>query len=169
MTNYWTQEDKIKLRDLVEQGLTASVIATYFPGKTRNAVIGVAHRNNLKLKGTAGGSVSRSIKPRQPKQKSASEKKPVKKAFSPSIFEKRLFNKIKVFEQMLKEENLPELPPKMYSPKNKTILDLQRFDCRAIIGPVKGIDTVYCGDNVIEGQSWCAAHSFIYTKPDPRK
>lgn len=43
----WTPDDKIKLHELWDAGDSASKIAAQLPGKTRNAVIGMAHRLGL--------------------------------------------------------------------------------------------------------------------------
>ncbi len=40
----WTPEEQDKLRELWEAGFSARKIALQLPGKTRNAVVGNAHR-----------------------------------------------------------------------------------------------------------------------------
>ena len=43
----WNEENTKKLRDLWKKGFTASQIAALISGKSRNAIIGRAHRLNL--------------------------------------------------------------------------------------------------------------------------
>ena len=43
----WNDENTKSLRDLWKKGLTASQIAAQIPGKSRNAIIGRAHRLGL--------------------------------------------------------------------------------------------------------------------------
>ena len=43
----WNEENTKSLRDLWKKGLTASQIAAQIPGKSRNAIIGRAHRLGL--------------------------------------------------------------------------------------------------------------------------
>ena len=47
----WNEENTKKLQELWKKGLTASQIAAQIPGKSRNAIIGRAHR--LKLESRA--------------------------------------------------------------------------------------------------------------------
>jgi hypothetical protein len=63
------------------------------------------------------------------------------------------------------------LPPKVKEPHSiddmlpdsipataKTLMDLNPHDCRKIIGPVDGANTLYCGARVVESKSYCPEH-----------
>ena len=49
----WTAEKEVKLRELWKKGHTASQIASVIGDKTRNAIIGKAHRLNLESRTTS--------------------------------------------------------------------------------------------------------------------
>ena len=49
----WTAEKEGKLRELWKKGHTASQIASILGDKTRNAIIGKAHRLNLESRTTS--------------------------------------------------------------------------------------------------------------------
>ena len=47
----WTDEEEQRLREQVAQGLSAAQIAVSFPGKSRNAILGKAHRLGMRING----------------------------------------------------------------------------------------------------------------------
>ena len=55
----WNEETTKRLRDLWTKGLTASQIAAKIPGKSRNAIIGRAHRLNLESRAVSKKSTPR--------------------------------------------------------------------------------------------------------------
>ena len=64
----WTPEKEKKLRELWKKGYSASQISSMIEGKTRNAVIGKAHRLKLEARSTSRKS---EVKDHQPKKDSA--------------------------------------------------------------------------------------------------
>lgn len=149
----WKNKEIELIAKLVDKGYSAAMIALNFKGRTRNSVIGVCHRNGIKL-------LSNSKKETSPKvPKSILRKKKPKQLSLPFMVAPKLL-------LPSKEEEVP------YTPVNKTILELDNLflQCRAILGPVKGMDTLYCGNAVAEGTSWCKYHLDLYTvPPNPRR
>lgn len=141
----WSITDIQKIRKLAAEGKTSSQISAHFKDATRNAIMGLCHRNNIQLSGRKPplmGSVPRAARPSPPRLLKP-KNNPIKKAIP-------------------KYEDLP-MP---YVPGNKTLLTVGYFDCRAILGPTNGVHTVYCGAIVVPGKSWCAHHMSIYTVPN---
>ena len=52
----WTQEECLVVKAMVHKGLSASEIARQLPGRTRNSVLGLVHRNGWTKKGRAKAS-----------------------------------------------------------------------------------------------------------------
>src|SRR5262245_38199027 len=59
----WSKDEEMRLRDCVDQNMSASQIAARIAGYTRNAIIGKINRLGLRLKGAP------SRPPRPPRQK----------------------------------------------------------------------------------------------------
>lgn len=136
------------------------MIAAMFPGKTRNSIIGLVHRNRQKLNIPKRATVV--SKPAAPKPKPEP-----RRVASISVAAQKLNNKFKAVEAKIREEAAPSA--ESYSPGNKTILTLRAFDCRAVIGPVDEERTVYCGAIVMAGTSWCKHHFDLYTIKQEKK
>lgn len=49
--------------------------------------------------------------------------------------------------------------------KHVTMMQLKPRHCRYIIGPSKGPDTLYCGEQKAHGVSYCPAHALIVYEP----
>lgn len=93
MTVVWTDEARDLIAELLEQGCSAAEIATHFPGKTRNAIIGIVTRDkrlaNIGFKANPGGRAGnyvppaktillgrQSSKPPKPPKKTAPKRQP---------------------------------------------------------------------------------------------
>lgn len=50
----WTDAEKSKVVEFIAAGMSASAIAAQFEGRTRNAVIGLSHRMQKRLKNPSG-------------------------------------------------------------------------------------------------------------------
>ena len=153
MSALWSTTERKKMSDMAAKGYTARQIATAM-NKTRNAIIGFAHRNGIRL-GVVCHLPSKAEKAierrRNVEERAKSERRgPLN------------WNKIKVKSEVKPPrpvvENLFTPDPK----KNVTFMELKGFHCRSIVGPPKGVDTIYCGQKVDLGKSWCAYHQKQY-------
>ena len=143
----WLDKEVEQIRKFAAEGKTAREIASYFDGRTRNAIIGLCMRKGIKLlasKSTISKreAIRHSGLPRRVIRKKLQTHTPVRRP--PTFF--------------------PDRPPVKGS-THKTMLELGYFDCRAIIGEVDGINTKYCGCMVTAGKSYCDEHRKIYFVP----
>jgi hypothetical protein len=160
MTKYWSSEDIQKVKELWDLGHSSTMIAAMFPGKTRNSIIGLVHRNRDRLAIPKRQTVVSKRPPARPKSEP-------RRVVSASVVQKKVDNKFKLFEAKLRKEAEP--PPEAYHAGNKTIFNLRAFDCRAIIGTPDGEKSVYCGNIVMAGTSWCKHHFDLYTVKQEKK
>jgi hypothetical protein len=146
-----TKERNRKIAELWELGRTSGEIAREL-AISRNIVMGVIHRFRAN-----GENISRRIE--------------MKIVIEPPEEE---------VEPVVKQSNKPDRPPKIRAlplPEeppappmtggNCTFMGLTYRSCRYIIGPVKGLDTIYCGEPKA-GRSFCKEHEtacYIYAKP----
>ena len=161
--NKWAKDDIETIRRLVAKGLTAQQISKQFYKVTRNAIIGVCFRNGITF------------------PKSSMVGKPSKEKMRANLIrQKALLLKEKRAERRrqlrawktMSPEPEQVKPPTFYpEPKAntesqlKTFMEIRSGDCRAIIGDVSGIDTIYCAAAVKDGSSWCNHHHKIFTVP----
>lgn len=149
MIKPWSVEEINKVRKLAGEGKSASQIAKFFPERTRNSVIGICHRKDIALAGHRNSGNSGTVK------------KVAAKRFK---FPPRALRIVSPPEKKTARQ-YKELPVP-YKPGNKTLLNVGLFDCRAILGPTNAQFTVYCGDIVVPGKSWCKHHLALYTVPN---
>lgn len=154
--NAWPPEDIQKLKDLLFDGLSFSQIGARL-GRSRNAVIGKAHREGLS--GTA--EYKKCHKPARPGGRVPKAKKKPKPW---TQFERK---SAAVFASE------PFTPgPELVIPPNerKGILDLQENDCRWPIGDPQKADFHFCNRKKVPGLAYCEAHSRrAYQPPENRK
>lgn len=138
----WTAEQTEELKRLYGEGLSCSAIAAVM-GKSRNAVIGRAHRIGLERRGAgkraeieAGN--RRGSKPQQPREKTT----PRVRSLRPS------------------QEQI-ELRVAAVDPLHIGLLDLESHHCRYPYGDTPNI--TFCGHQVFAGFSYCAPHFFLCT------
>lgn len=161
----WTEQDEDTLRRMVREGYTGSEIASVIK-KTRNSVVGKAARLQLGL-----GSVRKRDVPKVSVAKTAPARtlKPTKiQSFG---FVQQPFQKSKKYKPFIEpkdsSQTLPGMDLTTYDVQNKikggiTILDLHYYSCRAILGPVNGVNTIYCGEATVIGKSFCPHHCLRY-------
>ena len=131
----WTPERENKLKDLWSKGHTASQIAAIIGNTTRNAVIGKAHRLNLKAR--------------------AVSKK------NPSISKKNddADEKIKSKSQSRKSRFKSLLLDKDFEPENpKQLEELTDDTCRWPIGHPYEKEFYFCGRKPLEKFPYCKLH-----------
>ena len=125
----WTYERVEKLRQLWEEGLTASRIATELGDVTRNAVIGKAHRLGL-----SGRMVSK------------------KSNSGISIIRKKRVN-------ISQSQKVIDISPIIDEPMNPIVFqDIRDGLCRWPLGEPEDINFKFCGRNTKEGIVYCQSH-----------
>ena len=144
----WNEENTKKLRELWKKGFTASQIAEQIPGKSRNAIIGRAHRLNLESRVTSKKSTS--------KVKTESYNVPETKT-------QKLGRKAR-FKALLLDKNFePENP--IYNLENLT-----DSTCRFPLGHPKNDSTFhFCGRKPFEKSVYCRLHLILCFQPKNAK
>jgi len=139
----WTDENVEKLRQLWDEGLSASEIAKRL-GITKNSVVGKVHRLCL----TARQS------PIKNKDVPETKVEPVVE-IAPQIIEEKV-------EVEIVEEVKP-IVEKRYkrSPNNVKLMELDSHTCRWPIGDPRDEDFCFCGKKVRSGKTYCDEHSAI--------
>jgi hypothetical protein len=147
----WTWEEIKFVSDLASKGFSAKNIALELIGRNRNSVIGMCHRRGIKL-------LQKTRQKEQPYLPLSNKEREKKKQPNYNINKPKKVRlpPIKVLETH-KDEN--------FVPLYKTLEDLRYFECKAIVGPIKNMETPYCGHPVVAGKSWCPYHFKIYTVP----
>jgi GcrA cell cycle regulator len=157
----WTDERVTLLRQLWEDGQSASKIAAQLGGVTRNAVIGKVHRLGLS---------GRVIKPAE--DVAAARRKPVQ--------EVEIETAIAVVEAeapepvaILAHRPAPDFPVPAAAPEpvalaasqRVTIMDLRESMCRWPIGDPTTPEFGFCGARSITGLPYCTHHAQIAYQP----
>ena len=125
----WTYERVEKLKQLWEEGLTASRIATELGEVTRNAVIGKAHRLGL-----SGRMVSK------------------KSNSGVSIIRKKKVN-------INQSQKIIDISPDIDEPMNPTAFqDIRDGLCRWPLGEPEELNFKFCGRITREGVVYCQSH-----------
>ena len=125
----WTYERVEKLKQLWDEGHTASRIAAELGEVTRNAVIGKAHRLGL-----SGRMASK------------------KSTGGITIIRKKKVN-------LYKNQKIIDISPTIDEPMNPTMFnDIKDGLCRWPLGEPDEIDFKFCGRSTKEGIVYCQAH-----------
>ena len=131
----WTPEKEKKLRELWKKGLSASQIASMLEGTTRNAVIGKAHRLNLKARNTTR----------------KTEVKANKQVNGPQEIKYQKLGRKAKFKALLLDKNFEkENPIKFDEITDKT--------CRWPIGHPHESSFYFCGRTPMEKFPYCKLH-----------
>ena len=127
----WTWEEIKFVSDLASKGYSAKNIALELVGRNKNSVIGICHRKGIPL-------LQRTLPKEQLPHALPRKEREKRKGASFNIKNPKPVRlpPIKTFETH-KDEN--------FVPLNKTLDNLRYFECRAIVGPIKHMDTLYCG------------------------
>lgn len=179
MVNFWSDYEVEKLKKLIAERMSAGQIAELMPSKTRSAVIGKAHRLGIEIKGG-----------RQPTRKSgwqkamAAKKKAElgpKKPQSASVAGRRT----RQAGQMARIGG-PDLATICGAPdaplvsgveeiviplaERKSLVDLDRHNCRWPIGDPQMADFHFCGKTKVPGLPYCSGHvKRAYQPPEVKK
>ena len=157
----WTDERVTRLRQLWEDGQSASKIAAQLGGVTRNAVIGKVHR--LGLSGRVLKPVEDAI---------AARRKPVQEVeIETAIAEVEVEAPEPV--AILSHRPAPDFPVPSVKPEavalvasqRVTIMDLRESMCRWPIGDPTTPEFGFCGARSITGLPYCTHHAQIAYQP----
>ena len=138
----WTEERVERLKELWNNGLSASQIAADLGGVTQNAVIGKVHRIGLagRAKAPATMRTKRKVKkPSQPRQTSNVAKKVSKLTTT-------------------KDSGAP-------TPLKLALIELNDIHCKWPIGDPEHDDFHFCAHKRVEESPYCAYHSNIAYQP----
>jgi GcrA cell cycle regulator len=151
----WTEERLKLLRELFDQGLTASMIAARIH-VSRNAVIGKVHRLGLDRRGL----------PPRPKatQKAARSAKPA--PARPKVNGFAAVNAVRRAERLKASPGLPEhSEPDPIAHDNVvpmsqrlSLLELNEATCHWPIGDPSNPEFFFCGGKALAGLPYCAGH-----------
>lgn len=156
----WTGENVEYLRKNWKH-YSATELGAYF-GCTRNAVIGKARRLNLPPKKTGVKREKRVLPKRARIDKHLTEK--VRKARAKAKAEPK---RTRLGSGALTPGQTDTLHVEEREHKKVPLRDLKKNirECRWIIGQINGYDTIFCGDPVVEGKSWCPEHHRLVFPP----
>ena len=142
----WTTEKEEKLRELWKKGHTASQIASVIGDKTRNAIIGKAHRLNLESRTT-----SKKIKPKVNRENNASSE----------VKTQKLGRKAR-FKALLLDKNFEQENPKKFE-------ELTDKTCKWPIGHPYEKNFYFCGRKPMEKFPYCKLHVLYAFQPKNAK
>lgn len=148
---FWTDEERERLRQLWAEGLSCSQISKEMPGRSRNAIIGCAHRMNLPMRTTGWTKVHEAHMPTW-----KVERKP-KPKYTPRVPKTPKPPKLPRFKVVPPPE-LPMIEPGIHA---VAFEDLTSKHCKYIVTPTDTSfwDIRYCGNEPMLGKSWCRACS----------
>jgi GcrA cell cycle regulator len=155
------------LRQLWGEGHSASRIAAMIgEGITRSAVLGKVHR--LHLNGRTPSHLTPEEKARRRREYSVTHRAQTNAAQRARARAKGIKSKLTYKEISDGPNSLAWMPPKRVlevadalEPDRAcscTILELTHQRCRYVLGEPNGIETLYCGQRTVEGQSYCPFH-----------
>ncbi len=144
----WTDSEINELKNLWTKGLSGSQIAAVL-GKSRNSIIGKAHRLKLEYRGN---------------------RPPPGQVPKPKQHKKRIRTKRPVTSMLTKYTK--STPPVFYPASQPvaprppiSIMELDDSRCREIVGRGNDGLAVYCGDMTFSGKPYCAAHCAMNYQP----
>ena len=142
----WTLEKEEKLRELWKKGHTASQIASILGDKTRNAIIGKAHRLNLESRTT-----SKKIKPKVDRENN-----------TPAEVKTQKLGRKARFKALLLDKNFEQENPKKFE-------ELTDKTCRWPIGHPYEKNFYFCGREPMEKFPYCKLHVLYAFQPKNAK
>lgn len=134
----WTQDEYDKLEKLWITGMPTGSIAKEFVNRSRNSIIGAAHRLNLE------------------------SRLPPRKQLAPVTA-----TPIRARPMRIMPSVIPDMPLDATEMAAHAVgfMDLKNHHCRAVIvphDPATGL-AIYCGVDKVEGKSWCYHHFKQFT------
>lgn len=157
-TTTWTSEQVAELTRLWADGLTTSEIGLRI-GKSKNAVIGRAHREGLA--GRPSPITGRSYSALPPEERLARLRERWRKR-NHVLRERRAAERGKHSPVKVLRFRSPSAMPQNYTLS-------QTAKCQYIAGEPSADDSCKCGKPAIEGKSWCPEHySMVYVAYVPK-
>ncbi len=156
----WTEERIELLRQLWNEGLSASQIAAELGGGvTRNAVLGKAHRLGLIRDEANEASSLHSRKPTRPPDSSPTAEPPALQEPPPAPLTANQQPAAQLAKMRFQEE--------VVVPRSEgvTIMELREAMCRWPLGDPTTPEFRYCGVHAVEGLPYCAHHAQIAYQP----
>jgi GcrA cell cycle regulator len=149
----WTEERVELLRKLLEQRLSARVVALRLGGVTRNAVIGKAKREGFALQPPTSPPLPRHV---VEAQTSAPRKRRV--YVTPGRITQNVTPRVRIApdypaEPIVIHEDIYVAPH-----LRKGVIDLEPGDCRWPIGDPRESEFHFCGGKALPGLSYCEGH-----------
>ena len=142
----WTAEKVEKLRELWKKGHTASQIASILGDKTRNAIIGKAHRLNLESRTT-----SKKIKSKVDRENN-----------TPTEVKTQKLGRKERFKALLLDKRFEQENPKKFG-------ELTDKTCRWPIGHPYEKNFYFCGREPMEKFPYCKLHVLYAFQPKNAK
>lgn len=154
VTTPWTDEEHAELVRMWREGLSATQIAKALgTGRSRNAVIGRAHRSNLPMRMESNSRKTNAFG----RLRSARNMKR-KVIYTP------------VAAARIKAPTINPRKPKareavdLIAPLDVPFLELQRWQCKAVTDDARYAQK-FCGHMRAEDSVYCAAHAALYAAP----
>ena len=147
----WTEAQRDILKAEWAKGTVCSQIGALL-GKTKNSVIGQAHR--LKLERRTPGN-SHGIGHKKPRTKTNKPPLPKKSGGQNMVTINRKVSAPKLFAAAVPLTSKPPI----------SIMELRDNTCRAPVGFGPDSLAVYCGDMTFPGKAWCPGHCAMYFQP----
>lgn len=145
----WTDAERSTMERMWGEGYSASEIAKAIPGRSRSSVLGL--RQRLGLPGRKTTHRSNNAKPRAPRPKQPRQPRPPK-----------FYQKIERAPSIAKANLWKPLP----DTQPISILDRKHDQCAfPLDGKVEPGVSLYCGQPIVEGCSYCAAHARVVFRP----
>ncbi|MCM0751002.1 hypothetical protein DEA98_14660 [Brucella pseudogrignonensis] len=156
----WTDERKLSVATLLREGLSAGQIGNRL-GVSRNAVIGVIHRDTMLSEIGLGGGVGGSRQPKKEtssykagRMKTAARRSPARQTQPAPITVMPIVDPEPVFVC----EELPAISTAV-EPLGLPLADISLRQCRfAVNTAAKGEQHLFCGHPVKTGSSFCDHH-----------
>ncbi|MEO1291567.1 MAG: GcrA family cell cycle regulator [Pseudomonadota bacterium] len=167
----WTEERVEKLKELWNEGLTASQIAKELGNVSRNAVIGKVHRLGLSNRTTGGKPVS--TEPREPAKPAAAAPAPEPREAAPQPAPKPVEARAPepVATPGVEGEEEPINPIAALAAeierkaRKLSLLELNERTCKWPIGDPATEDFYFCGLPCQPGKPYCEAHVAVAYQP----
>ena len=150
-TATWTAERIEQLRACIGSGMTCSQIAAAI-GVSRNAVIGKIHRLGLSSGRPAGVSARTNCPPRARHSRGPTQRRLLRLAYAQAAI----------------DETLPDIS--VISAHPCSLVDIAARQCRWPIGDPASTDFLFCGNDAINGFTYCVGHArMAYRLPAGRR
>ena len=153
----WPEERIERLKQLWDEGLSASQIAAEMGGLTRCAVLGKVHRLGLTAR-----KVTAEVRPGDKPLRNG-----VRLRHTPK-FDKRHLQTLVHSASPFVAEKVAEFILGITSPNQKTLLELTKTCCRWPLGDPSTPEFRFCGNEKWKVLSYCAGHCRIAYQPARR-